>query len=366
MLCLRRTAAADEKNTGNRVTDDHRLLERARQIHQSALTVDSHVDIFGPRYATEELDPGIDNSELRCDLPKMEKGGVDAVFLAAYTGQGPRDEAGYRNVHEKALSLVEAIHRLPRLYSDRCELAVSPDDVDRIVRTGKRAIMIGMENGYPLGTDLANVETFYHLGVRYITLSHNGHNQICDSCIPRPELGDKAAEHNGLSPFGREVVAEMNRLGIMIDVSHIAPKSFRDVLALSSVPVIASHSGCRAVCDHPRNLDDDELRALADAGGVIQIVALGAFLKHKEGEEASDATIDDFINHLEHAVKIAGIDHVGIGTDFDGGGGVPGFDNHAESLNVTVGLVRRGFSEEDIKKIWGGNLMRVWREVEKR
>ena len=404
---------ADEGRGGGGPTVDpagseKELLDRARRIHQSALTIDSHVDIFGTFYATDRLDPGVNNPHLRCDLVKMATGGVDGVFLAVYTGQGPRDAEGYRKVHARALELLEAIHRVPRLYSDRCALAASPDDVERIAQSGRRAIMIGVENGYPIGTDLANVEKFYYLGVRYITLSHNGHNQICDSCFPRGKLGDEASEHNGLSSFGRQVVAEMNRLGIIIDVSHIASKSLRDVLAVSHAPVIASHSGCKAVCDHPRNLSDEELRALASGGGVIQVVTVPEFLSREAGqrqkaiEELAErlnmpgraskpdlaratveqrrqwqdgwesiarqyraATIEDYVDHIDHAVKVVGVDHVGIGSDFDGGGGVPGFENHADSLNVTVALLRRGYSEEAIRKIWGGNLMRVWREVER-
>jgi membrane dipeptidase len=412
-LCLAPIGQADESRRAGASVGDLSLrrretLRKARQIHKAALTIDSHVDIFGTYYATEKLDPGVDNPHLRCDLAKMAAGGVDGVFLAVYTGQGRRDAEAYDRIHTHALELLEAIHRVPRQYPDRCELATSPGDVERIVKSGRRAIMIGMENGYPIGTDLSNVEKFYDLGVRYITLSHNGHNQICDSCNPKVELGDEASEHDGLSTFGQQVVAEMNRLGIMVDVSHIASTSLRDVLALSRVPVIASHSGCKAVYDHPRNLDDGELRALAAGGGVIQVVSVPEFLtreadqRQKALEElvkridmpgyasrpdldrATDkqrkawqagrktidqryrvATIDDYIDHIDHAVKVAGVDHVGIGSDFDGGGGVPGFENHADSLNVTVALVRRGYSEEAIGKIWGGNFLRVWRDVEK-
>ncbi len=397
-----KTAAADPS-----IPDDA-FLRNASRIHQSLLTIDSHVDIFGTHYATAELDPGVDNPELKCDLVKMVTGGVDGVFLAVYTGQGPRDPEAYRNVHQQALDLLEAIHRLIRQYPDRCELATSPDAVERITESGKRAIMIGLENGYPIGTDLANVEKFYRLGVRYITLSHNGHNQICDSCFPRSQLGAKASEHNGLSPFGRQVVAEMNRLGILIDVSHIASKSFRDVIALSRTPIIASHSGCRSLYDHPRNLDDTELRLLAEKGGVVQVVAVPEFLtpgaderqkaleqlarqtaipggagrpdldeataeQRKKWQTGVDeiarhfqvATLDDYVDHIDHAVRIAGVDHVGIGSDFDGGGGIQAFDNHADSPNVTMVLLRRGYSEQEIARIWGGNLLRVWREVQK-
>jgi membrane dipeptidase len=373
------------------------IVDRAKSIHEKALTLDSHVDIPGTRYATEAIDPGVDNPELKCDLVKMNEGGVDGVFLAAYVRQGKRDAEGYKNAYESAIGKIKAIRRLAeKMYPERCSLATSPEDVERVVKEGKRAIMIGIENGFAIGKDPSNLERFYNLGVRYITLSHNGHNDICDSCNPRKQLGDREAEHNGLSNFGEKVVGQMNRLGVMVDVSHISVESFYDVIRVSKAPVIASHSGCRALADHSRNLNDGQLKALAKNGGVIQIVAFGGFLKlvlpqrrkaisdlkkelddgrinneqFRERMEKIDAryppaSLVDFVEHIDHAVKVAGIDHVGIGSDFDGGGGVPGFNDHSEALNVTIELVRRGYSAEDIFKIWGGNLLRVWREVEK-
>ena len=373
------------------------IFDRAKLIHEKALTLDTHVDILNAKYATEALDPGIDNPRLKCDLVKMKKGGVDSVFLAICAGQRKRNAEGYKNAYESVMGRLEAIHRLTeKMYPERCELATSPEDVERIVQADKRAIMIGIENGFAIGKDLSNVEKFYKLGVRYITLSHNGHNDICDSCNPRKKLGDKKTEHNGLSKFGEKVVSEMNRLGVMVDVSHLSVKSFYDVIKVSKAPVIASHSGCRALAEHPRDLNDEQLKALAKNGGVIQIVALGRFLKQDLPqrlksisdlkEELDDerinikqfqkkmkeidakhppANLEDFVDHIDHAVKIAGIDHVGIGSDFDGGGGIPGFNDHSDAVNVTVELVRRGYSEEDICKIWGANLLRVWREVEK-
>ena len=376
---------------------EQQIISRAKAIHKKALTLDTHVDIPGTRYATEALDPGIDNPKLKCDLVKMNKGGMDGVFLAVFVGQKKRDAEGYKNAYESAMAKFEAIHRLAeKMYPDRCELATSPDEVERIAKTGKRVIMIGVENGFAIGKDLSNVERFYNLGARYITLSHNGHNDICDSCNPRKKLGDKETEHNGLSEFGKKVVAEMNRLGIIADVSHISVKSFYDLIKVSKAPIIASHSGCRALAEHSRNLYDEQLKALAKNGGVIQIVALGGFLRlgsperrkaisdlreeldeerikteqFQEGMKEIDAkylsaSLSDFVDHIDHAVKVAGIEHVGIGSDFDGGGGIAGFNDHSEALNVTVELVRRGYSEEDISKIWGANLLRVWREVEK-
>ncbi|MBW8042408.1 MAG: membrane dipeptidase [Planctomycetes bacterium] len=380
-----------------RLAADQEIVDRAKLIHKEALTLDTHVDIPDVGYATEAFDPGIDHPKLKCDLVKMSRGGMDGVFLAAYVRQTKRDAEGYKNAYESVIGKLKAIHRLTeKMYPERCEFATSPDDVERISRNGKKAIMTGIENGFAIGKDLSNVEKFYKLGVRYITLSHNGHNDICDSCNRREQLGDKETEHNGLSKFGEKVVGEMNRLGIMVDVSHISVESFYDVIKVSKAPVIASHSGCRALAEHPRNLYDEQLKALVKNGGVIQIVAYGGFLKldlPRRSKAISDlkkklddgriqveqfqermkevdtkyppANLSDFVDHIDHAVKVAGIGHVGIGSDFDGGGGIPGFNDHSEALNVTIELVRRGYSEEDITKIWGANLLRVWREVEK-
>ncbi|MBN1588813.1 MAG: dipeptidase [Pirellulales bacterium] len=381
----------------------------AQRIHDRAVTLDAHVDIAGTRYATDKLDPGIDHPELKCDLVKMKRGGVDGVFLAVWTRQQRLDAAGYREAWRTAVQQFDAIHRLTdRLYPERCELATSPADVLRIARSGKRAVMIGVENGYPIGTDLAKLEKLYAMGARYMTLCHCGHNQICDSLDANQELGDKEQAYHGLSAFGERVVAKMNRLGMMIDVSHVSRESFYDAIKSSKAPVIATHVGARACFDTPRNLDDRQLKALAAHGGVIQIYVVGSFLKTptperqqavsdlleriglpvKDGEpdyvncteneiaqydrgirvvdrQTPAAEMDDFMRHIDHVVAVAGIDHVGIGTDFDGGGdGVRGFENHSEALNVTVELLRRGYSEEQVEKIWGGNLLRVWREVE--
>ncbi len=375
------------------------------RIHDEAITLDTHVDISA-NYATEALDPGIDHPRLRVDLVKMEKGGMDGVFLAVFVGN--RDDfspEAYQKAYETAIDRFESIHRLTEtMYPDRCELALTPDDVVRIEKSGKKAIMIGIENGFPIGEDLSRIQEYYDRGARYITLCHSRHNQICDSSGPDEPL------HNGISEFGKHVVAEMNRLGVMCDVSHMGEQSFRDLMEISRAPVIASHSGCAALNPHNRNLTDDQLKALAENGGVIQIVALGGFLKaetpeHREAvqklreeldlpdrrtmfrmtpeerealrpkmeeferqrrelEKVYPATgLKEMVDHIDHAVKTIGIDHVGIGTDFDGGGGIPGFDNHAEARNVTAELIRRGYSDEDIVKIWGGNLLRVWREV---
>jgi len=383
---------------------DATLLEKARKIQDKAITLDTHVDIPGSNYAVGDLDPGIDNPKLRCDLVKMEKGLVDGVFLAVFVGQEQKfDGETYGKIYQSAIDQFTAIKRIFTLYPKRCEQAFTTADVVRIEKTGKRAVIIGMENGYPVGDDLSRLKEYYDLGTRYITLCHWDNNQICDAATA------PAPKYDGLSGFGEKVVAEMNRLGIMSDCSHTSEATFYDLVKLSKTPIIASHSGCFALTPHKRNLTDDQLKALAKNGGVIQIVAVKPFIetkKHKEGVEAilkkmgingieglwgmskeernsrkkeldlyakeraqmektiPDATLTDFVNHIDHAVKIAGIDHVGIGTDFDGGGGVEGFQNHGDALNVTVELLKRGYTETDILKIWGGNLLRVWRQVE--
>ncbi len=386
---------------------DEQLVKKAEAIHERAISLDTHVDIPSGNY-----DPG-EKSTRKCTLPKMEKGGLKGVFLAVFVEQQQLNEQGYKAAYAQAMAKFKAVHNVAeKLYPDRCAIATSPAEVERIAKTGKRVIMIGVENGYPIGADLAVTKEFYDLGARYITLSHSGHNQICDSSGPAQPM------HNGLSPFGRQVVAEMNRLGIMIDVSHISEKSFYNVIKETKAPVIASHSGCMALNVSNRNLTDDQLRALSRNGGVVQVVALGSFLKGDLPERrqaiaklqaelgyrpigrgrgqamteqqpaentklvqvyqermkeidakyppAQPATITDFVDHIDHAIQIAGINHVGIGTDFDGGGGIPGFNDDADAPNVTRELVRRGYSETDIDKIWGGNLLRVWREVEKK
>ncbi len=381
-------------------------IDRALAIHERVLTLDTHVDIAGEQYATPDFDPGSDHPRLRCDLVKMTRGGMDGVFLAVFVGQrGGLDEEGYKQVYEKAIARFEAIHRLPKMHPDRCELVRFSEDLEPVVRSGKRAIMIGLENGYPVGEDLTRITEFHGLGARYITLAHTRHNQICDSSSPDEPL------HGGLSEFGKRVVPEMNRVGLMVDVSHVSEQSFWDVIEHSVAPIIASHSGCSGVHAHDRNLTDDQLRALTKNGGTIQIVALGSYLREDDPElakavaalreelelpsreevrkmseeeqaalrplyekywtrrselrdEYPGPSVVEFVDHIDHAVKVAGIDHVGIGTDFDGGGGIKGFQSHGDAANVTIELVRRGYTEEEIGKIWGGNLLRVWREVE--
>jgi membrane dipeptidase len=398
---------------------DEALMTKARAIHARILTVDTHVDIGGADYATPKLDPG-GPTNLKCDLPKMKAGGLDGVFLAVFVGQRPDLNAeGYKRAYDSAMTEFDALDRLRTMHPELCEFGRAPADVERIAKTGKRVILTGVENGYPMGDSFANLKTFYDRGARYMTLVHTANNQLATSS------GTREADQ-GLTELGKKTVVEMNRLGMMVDLSHASVKSFWDAIAVSKAPIIESHSGCVAVSKSDRNLDDDQLKALATNGGVIQIVALASYLKADSPERAAaiqalreeigfgrggrggrggqaasgapppapttpeqqaemakrralyqdrmkeidarwpGATLKDFVDHIDHAVKVAGIDHVGIGTDFDGGGGVPGFNDHSEAMNVTVELVRRGYTEDQIRKIWGGNLLRVWRDVEKK
>jgi membrane dipeptidase len=380
------------------------LDARARAIHQRVLTLDTHVDIpFN--YATPEVNPCAPN-RFQVDIPKMEAGGLDAAFFIVYVGQTERTPANYERAKRDAMTKFDAIHRMTsELCPDRIELAHSADDVERIWRSGKRVAAIGIENGFVIGRDISLLARYHALGARYMTLAHNGHNDIADSAQPRPQFGDRAAEHGGLSEFGEQVVAEMNRLGIMVDISHVSKDAMLHAVRVSRAPVIASHSSTTALAPVPRNMDDEQLRALAANGGVMQTVALGSFVRAPnaqrqraltalreefgitggggisllEGERRAEwdrrlaaiedrwpsPNVSDFVDHIDHAVRLIGIDHVGISSDFDGGGGVTGWMDASETLNVTKELVRRGYSEEDIAKLWSGNLLRVWRDVER-
>ncbi len=379
---------------------EEEIIARATEIHSQIITIDTHDDIPG-NFATAEVDPGVRGNR-RVDLPKMKEGGLDAAFFVVYVGQGERTPEGYERAREVVQGKFDAIHRMAEeMHPDKIEIAYSADDVERIHDSGKLVACIGVENGYSIGTDLSLLEQYHAQGARYFGLSHNGHNDICDSANPSSRLGDEESEHGGVSEFGKQVIAELNRLGIMVDVSHASRASMLDAARLSRAPIIASHSSASALADVSRNLDDEQLLALKENGGVAQMVALGEFLKvdppekraavraireemgidgpeawraltdeqraeyrRKVTEDWPPATVQDFVDHVDHAVQLIGIDHVGISSDFDGGGGVVGWWDASESLNVTIELVRRGYSEEEIRKLWGGNLLRVWREVE--
>jgi membrane dipeptidase len=333
------------------------LLARARAIHQSVLTLDSHVDI-PLNFATSEFIPA--TADAQVNLQNMREGGLDAAFFIVYTGQTERNETGYAAAKADAAAKFSAIHRMVDLQHDgQIALATTAAEVRSLHAQGKLVALIGMENGYVLGKDLGLLQLYREQGARYLTLVHNGHNDIGDSAQPQARLSDVQEEHGGLSAFGEQVIAELNRLGILVDISHVSRQTMLDATRLSAAPVIASHSGVKAVFDHPRNLDDEQLLALKENGGVVQLVAFNAYLR-----QGDTATVSDFVDHIDHAVELIGIDHVGISSDFGGGGGVAGWSNAGETLNVTLELVRRGYSDEDIGKIWGGNTLRLLEAAE--
>ncbi len=395
------------------------LYTMAKEIHAEVITIDTHCDINVNNF-TEYKNYTQDLSS-QVNLPKMEEGGLDVAWFIVYTGQGELNETGYKAAYENAISKFDAIHNLTEKYaSDRIELAYTSADVFRIIKAGKKVAMIGIENAYPLGADLKNIEKFQKLGGRYMSLAHQGHSQFSDS-----NTGEKDnvwLHNNGLSDLGKEAVVEMNKAGIMIDVSHPSKGAFKDIIALSKAPIIASHSSARALCDHSRNLDDDQLMDIKNNGGVVQTVAFSSYVNTSkdaayknaqkvvlekfasenqfeilEWEKRQELSIDelnvynekyseiktlaskelleakkqfppvnvaDFVDHIDYMVKLIGIDHVGISSDFDGGGGIEGWNDASETFNVTMELVKRGYNKEQIAKLWGLNLLRVLDEVQ--
>ena len=381
---------------------DAELIARARAIHERVITLDTHVDIdprhftSGPRNYGQAIDTQV-------NLPAMEKGGLDAAFFIVYVGQGPLTPDGYAKAYAQATAKFDAIHRLvTEIAPDRIGLALTADDVRRIAASGRKVALIGVENGYPLGTDLSRIKEFHERGGRYLSLAHNGHSQFADS-----NTGERDGwKYNGLSDLGKQAIAELNRVGIMIDLSHPSKQSNLQAIALSKAPVIASHSSARAVANHSRNLDDEELDAIGKNGGVVQAVAFDGYVKIKPPDSPERAaalaalrkglpsggpgamtdqqrtafrtgmaeinrkypqpraTVADFVDHIDYLVKRIGVDHVGISSDFDGGGGVDGWSGAHETFNVTLELVRRGYTAEQIGKLWSGNLLRVMEQVQ--
>ncbi len=379
------------------------MNKKVEKIHNEIVSIDTHSDT-PLNFLEENFDIGkwnnFDSTYTRIDFPRMKAGKLDGIFMAVFVGQGERSEEGNLKAKYRALEIFNALHEKIDEYPEQAEIATRAEDVYRIKKSGKSTVYIGLENGYPIGNDLSNIKEFYDLGARYITLCHTRNNDICDSSTDK-----KGPEFNGLSEFGVEVVQEMNRLGMMIDVSHISDSAFYDVLNLSKAPIIASHSSVRAICDNPRNFDDDMLYALKENGGVIQICILSDYIKNPEPFPARDsafqalrvkwnhfqglteqqynqaskewralnrkypqelATVANAVDHLDHVVKTIGIDYVGIGTDFDGGGGLADCRDASEMKNITIELLKRGYTKEEIQKIWGENFLRVFRAVEKR
>ena len=334
------------------LVDEAALYRRVAELHKGMLTIDSHCDtpmLSATGYRLDRRD-----EVALVDLHKMSEGLLDATTMVAYIPQGERDDESLEQAAEKADALLDWVAAAVADNAAHVALCCSLDELYRTKTQGKRAIMLGVENGYAIGRDLSGIERLRRRGVVYMTLCHNGDNDICDSARG-------CGEHGGLSAFGREVVREMNRTGMVIDLSHAAESTFWQVLECSGKPVVCSHSSCRALCDHPRNLTDEQMRALAAKDGVVQVTMYSGFLR-KEGE----ATLDDFMTHLQHAIDVAGIDHVGIGTDFDGDGKVIGCASASQLRNVTRELLRRGFAAADIEKIWGGNWLRVMQQVQEK
>ncbi len=386
---------------GSRIETEEELVARALKIHDRVLTFDSHADT-----PLRMIEPGFDMAERhdpnetgsKVDYPRMKEGGLDAIFFAAFVAQDIRDDEGHSRAKALGLQMIDAVIESTEENSAIVGLALDPDDAYELENQGKRAIYIGIENGYPIGNDLSNVELYYDKGVRYITLVHSSNNDLADSATD-----SNGPEHGGISKFGQQVVEEMNRLGIMVDVSHGSDDVFFDAIEMSKAPIIASHSNARAVTDHERNMSNDMLRLMAENGGVVQLTMLDDYLRDAPENPELDAavaelranmkpvsemtrqeraamrqafndlnekfrvppaTVKHVADHIDHIVKVAGIDHVGIGCDFDGGGGIEGVFDASEVMNITIELVRRGYTEEQIEKIWGGNLMRVFRKVQ--
>ena len=381
------------------------MIVRARGIHDRVISVDTHVDI-PPNFATGAYDPmkpGPRGQQVH--IPTMIEGGLDATFIIVYVGQGPRTTAGYAKALSDAFVKFAAIHRVTKdMYPDQIELALTANDVRRISAAGRKVALIGIENGYPMGTDLRLLDQFYDYGARYFGLVHNGHNDLGDSAVPSRRLNESEAEHGGLTDLGRQVVHRLNELGIMADVSHSSKQTTLDIIAESKAPVIASHSSLKGIYDHPRNMSDEELLAIRESNGVVQVVAFDSYLRavpqgkqdaisglweemgiknfsdfgelNDEDLKVYDAKmtvielefpkagVKDLIDHIDYAVGKVGIEHVGIASDFNGGGDIAGWSDASETFNVTLELVRRGYTEDQIAKLWGGNLLRVLADVE--
>lgn len=330
-------------------------FKTARELHTKIVTLDSHCDspmILAPQQVDWAEAFSCRNPDLLVDLQKMDEGHLDGTIMVAYLAQGARDEEGLKGATIKANDILSKMENMAARCADRVAIARCPADLRRLKLEGRHGIMLGIENGYAIGKDIKNVEAFRNRGVVYMTLCHNGDNDICDSA-----KGNN--EHGGVSQFGADVIREMNRVGMMVDLSHGGEKSFYDALDISAQPIVCSHSSAKALCDHPRNLTDDQMRALAQKGGVAQVTFYHGFLK-ADGE----ASIIDAIAHLNHMVKIMGVEHVGIGTDFDGDGGVKGIASASELINFTRRLLRERYTNEEIQMIWGGNFMRVMQQVQ--
>lgn len=418
MLLVFAFAACEQQKSVEEMSEDE-LVEYAKGIHDRVITLDTHCDIRTSNFTAERN--YTQRLSTQVNLPKMEEGGLDVAWFIVYTGQGELSEESFARAYENADDKFKAIHRLcEEIAPDRIELALTSDDVRRISAAGKKVAMIGIENGFPVGNDISRVKEFHDRGARYMSLAHNGHSQLSDSNTGER---DSVWLYDGLSDLGREVIAEMNKWGIMIDLSHPSKKANMEMMQLSKAPVIASHSSARAMNNVSRNLDDEQLMMLKENGGVVQTVAFRSYLNseknsanrmksnevmakiaEREGFEikpgsmframtgdarstymeeyrafqdkhkaeiteeinavAPPVDVSDFVDHIDYLVEKIGLKHVGISSDFDGGGGVDGWADASETFNVTLELVKRGYSEKEIEMLWSGNLLRVLDEVQ--
>ena len=330
-------------------------FKKAKKLHSKIITLDSHCDT--PMFFPQGINFASRDPKILVDLHKMTEGHLDATIMVAYLEQQGRDDASLENATAKANQILTQIEEMVAKNCTAVDIAYSPDDLWKLKKEGKKAIMLGIENGYAIGKDIRNVKHFCGRGVVYMTLCHNGDNDICDSAKGNHE-------HHGVSEFGAKVIEEMNYYNIMVDLSHASEDSFYDALQISKTPIVCSHSSARALCDHPRNLTDDQMRALAQAGGVAQVTLYPGFLVKSDVSDVREATILDAIEHLNHMVNVMGIEHVGIGTDFDGDGGIRGCASASELINFTRHLLRERYTEEQIQMIWGGNFLRVMKKVQ--
>lgn len=341
-----------------------KLLARARQIHARIITFDSHLDLPFD-YSGASAD-----GKTQFDLPKTARGQLKGAAIAVFVPQGPRTPEGYAKARADADKKYQLIKAIADQNPDRAAIAYSPDEVRRISAQGKFAVVISMLNVYPLGSDIAQLDEWYKRGVRVLGYTHAGNNDWSDSSRPNKALNDKPDELGGLSELGKNGVARLNDLGMLIDVSQLTTPALKQVLGLTKAPVVATHSGVKAIVDAPRNLSDEELELIRKNGGVVQVVAFSNYLRKapaaaEGGTPAAPATVAQLVDAISYAVKKIGIDHVGISSDFNHGGGVAGWQNEGEAQNVTVELLRRGYSERDIAKLWGGNFLRVWAQAQK-
>ena len=378
------------------------LVAISLPVYGQYLTLDSHIDIPFDYMDNPKHDPG-NSTEMQVDFSKMKEGGLDSGFFIVYVGQSNLTDDGFKKAKDQAMLKFKAIHKMIQTYPDKILLALEPNDIRNAKEKGKISAAIGIENGYIIGNNINLLEDFYNLGARYITLAHIGHNQISDSSIPKKSLNDASEIHGGLSSFGKEVISKMNQLGIMVDISHISDKAALQAIKLSQTPVIASHSSARAIANHPRNLSDNIIKKIANKNGVIQVVAFSSYIEvNKERNNAINSlrkfivdltgdkifiyrkhtehpqykikmdeinrdfplpSVDKFIDHVDYIVNLVGINYVGISSDFGGGGGIDGWMDASQTKNITLALLERGYSKNDIKKIWSENFLRVWTDV---